>query len=179
MSLGIKSPEKSPERLCVKNKPTYGLLKLLFSIWKEDFGTSVPVQLIFSKKNMGYLAEVKQREVKLIPMCGAGWHSCRSSASPQRSLVPRVTEASGVWSLLAALVSAGQWNTGMCTTCQGFVPAWGLLGRHSFVQEPLAKWPTWPRIWQGLDTRGWHWLPSCVFYQLAFLHACWCQKHPS
>uniref|UniRef100_A0A8C3DJT0 Codanin 1 n=1 Tax=Corvus moneduloides TaxID=1196302 RepID=A0A8C3DJT0_CORMO len=42
--------------------PTYGLLKLLFSIWKEDFGTPVPVQLIFSKKNIGYLAEVKQRE---------------------------------------------------------------------------------------------------------------------
>ncbi|KFO63609.1 Codanin-1, partial [Corvus brachyrhynchos] len=62
LSLGIKSPEKSPERLCVKNKPTYGLLKLLFSIWKEDFGTPVPVQLIFSKKNIGYLAEVKQRE---------------------------------------------------------------------------------------------------------------------
>uniref|UniRef100_A0A8D2QDZ1 Codanin 1 n=1 Tax=Zonotrichia albicollis TaxID=44394 RepID=A0A8D2QDZ1_ZONAL len=62
LSLGIKSPEKSPERLPVKNNPTYGLLKLLFSIWKEDFGTSVPVQLIFSKNNMGYLAEAKQRE---------------------------------------------------------------------------------------------------------------------
>ncbi|NXB17300.1 CDAN1 protein, partial [Rhagologus leucostigma] len=62
LSLGIKSPEKSPERLCVKNNPTYGLLKLLFSIWKEDFGMSVPVQLIFSKKNIGYLAEVKKRE---------------------------------------------------------------------------------------------------------------------
>ncbi|NXO10575.1 CDAN1 protein, partial [Oriolus oriolus] len=62
LSLGIKSPEKSPERLRVKNNPTCGLLKLLFSIWKEDFGTSVPVQLIFSKKNIGYLAEVKQRE---------------------------------------------------------------------------------------------------------------------
>ncbi|XP_054131818.1 codanin-1 [Melozone crissalis] len=62
LSLGIKSPEKSPERLPVKNNPTYGLLKLLFSIWKEDFGTSVPVQLIFSKKNMGYLAEAKQPE---------------------------------------------------------------------------------------------------------------------
>ncbi|NXT10314.1 CDAN1 protein, partial [Prunella fulvescens] len=62
LSLVIKSPEKSPERLCVKNNPTYGLLKLLFSIWKEDFGTSVPMQLIFSKKNMGYLAEAKQRE---------------------------------------------------------------------------------------------------------------------
>ncbi|KAL2303587.1 hypothetical protein Nmel_008862, partial [Mimus melanotis] len=62
LSLGIKSPEKSPERLRVKNNPTSGLLKLLFPIWKEDFGTSVPVQLIFSKKNIGYLAEVKQRE---------------------------------------------------------------------------------------------------------------------
>uniref|UniRef100_H0ZLM6 Codanin 1 n=1 Tax=Taeniopygia guttata TaxID=59729 RepID=H0ZLM6_TAEGU len=62
LSLGIKSPEKSPERLHGKNNPTCGLLKLLFSIWKEDFGTSVPVQLIFSKKNMGYLAEAKQRE---------------------------------------------------------------------------------------------------------------------
>ncbi|NXH51687.1 CDAN1 protein, partial [Rhabdornis inornatus] len=62
LSLGIKSPEKSPERLRVKNNPTSGLLKLLFSIWKEDFGTPVPVQLILSKKNISYLAEAKQRE---------------------------------------------------------------------------------------------------------------------
>ncbi|TRZ26288.1 hypothetical protein HGM15179_000900 [Zosterops borbonicus] len=62
LSLGIKSPEKSHERLRVKNNPTCGLLKLLFSIWKEDFGTCVPVQLILSKKNMAYLAEAKQRE---------------------------------------------------------------------------------------------------------------------
>ncbi|NXI92748.1 CDAN1 protein, partial [Psophia crepitans] len=60
--LGINSPEKSSERLHVKNNPTYGLLKLLLSVWKEDFGMPVPVQLMFSKKNMGYLAEVKQRE---------------------------------------------------------------------------------------------------------------------
>ncbi|NXN66109.1 CDAN1 protein, partial [Himantopus himantopus] len=62
LNLGIKSPEKSSERLHVKNNPTCGLLKLLLSVWKEDFGTPVPVQLIFSKKNIGYLAEVKQRE---------------------------------------------------------------------------------------------------------------------
>ncbi|NXL58534.1 CDAN1 protein, partial [Chordeiles acutipennis] len=62
LSLGIKSPEKSSERLRVKNNPTYGLLKLLLSVWKEDFGTPVPVQLMFSKKNIGYLAEVKQQE---------------------------------------------------------------------------------------------------------------------
>ncbi|NXX83867.1 CDAN1 protein, partial [Urocolius indicus] len=62
LSLGIKSPEKSSERLRGKNNPTYGLLRLLLSVWKEDFGTPVPVQLIFSRKNMGYLSEVKQRE---------------------------------------------------------------------------------------------------------------------
>ncbi|NXW94187.1 CDAN1 protein, partial [Alopecoenas beccarii] len=62
LSLGIKSPEKGFERLRVKNSPTYGLLKVLLSVWKEDFGTPVPVQLIFSKKNIGYLAEAKQRE---------------------------------------------------------------------------------------------------------------------
>ncbi|NXW46767.1 CDAN1 protein, partial [Nyctiprogne leucopyga] len=62
LSLGIKSPEKSSERLRIKNNPTYGLLKLLLSVWKEDFGTPVPVQLMFSKKNIGYLAEVKQQE---------------------------------------------------------------------------------------------------------------------
>uniref|UniRef100_A0A8B9S0U9 Codanin-1 C-terminal domain-containing protein n=1 Tax=Accipiter nisus TaxID=211598 RepID=A0A8B9S0U9_9AVES len=62
LSLGIKSQEKSSERLRVKNNPTYGLLKMLLSVWKEDFGTPVPVHLIFTKKNIGYLAEVKQRE---------------------------------------------------------------------------------------------------------------------
>ncbi|NXN30722.1 CDAN1 protein, partial [Nycticryphes semicollaris] len=62
LNLRIKSPEKSSERLRVKNNPTYGLLKLLLSVWKEDFGTPVPVRLIFRKKNMGYLSDVKQRE---------------------------------------------------------------------------------------------------------------------
>ncbi|KFQ46259.1 Codanin-1, partial [Nestor notabilis] len=66
LRLRIKSPEKTSERLHVKNNPTYGLLKLLLSVWKEDFGTPVPVQLIFSKKNIGYLAEVKQREWDLL-----------------------------------------------------------------------------------------------------------------
>ncbi|NXK28752.1 CDAN1 protein, partial [Arenaria interpres] len=62
LNLRIKSPEKSSERLRVKKNPIYGLLKLLLSVWKEDFGTPVPVRLIFSKKNMGYLADIKQRE---------------------------------------------------------------------------------------------------------------------
>ncbi|NXX01279.1 CDAN1 protein, partial [Larus smithsonianus] len=62
LNVRIKSPEKSSERLRVKSNPTYGLLKLLLSVWKEDFGTPVPVQLIFSKKNIGYLGEVRQRE---------------------------------------------------------------------------------------------------------------------
>lgn len=71
LSLGIKPPEKSSERLRVKNNPTYDLLKLLLSVWKEDFGTPVPVQLMFSRKNIGYLAEVKQQEVGFIYLCGA------------------------------------------------------------------------------------------------------------
>ncbi|OXB63361.1 hypothetical protein ASZ78_001937 [Callipepla squamata] len=62
LRLGIKPPEKSSERLRAKNNPTYDLLKLLLSVWKEDFGAPVPVQLMFSRKNIGYLAEVKQQE---------------------------------------------------------------------------------------------------------------------
>ncbi|NXG78247.1 CDAN1 protein, partial [Baryphthengus martii] len=62
LSLRLELTEKRSERLRVRNNPTYGLLKLLLSVWKEDFGTPVPVQLIFSKKNMGYLAELQQRE---------------------------------------------------------------------------------------------------------------------
>ncbi|XP_037249491.1 codanin-1 isoform X2 [Falco rusticolus] len=62
LSLRTKSPEKSSERLHVKSNPTYGLLKLLLSVWKEDFGTPVPVQLMLSEKNISYLAGVKQRE---------------------------------------------------------------------------------------------------------------------
>ncbi|XP_053922669.1 codanin-1 [Cuculus canorus] len=65
LSLGMKSLEKSSERLHIKNNPIYGLLKLLLSVWKEDFGTPVPVELMFSKKNISYLAEVKQREWSL------------------------------------------------------------------------------------------------------------------
>uniref|UniRef100_A0A8B9I600 Codanin-1 C-terminal domain-containing protein n=1 Tax=Anser brachyrhynchus TaxID=132585 RepID=A0A8B9I600_9AVES len=48
--------------MIIKSNPTYGLLKLLLSVWKEDFGAPVPVQLMFSRKNIGYLSEVKQRE---------------------------------------------------------------------------------------------------------------------
>ncbi|KFQ10292.1 Codanin-1, partial [Leptosomus discolor] len=62
LSLRMKSGEKTSERLPVKSNPTYSLLKLLLSLWKKDFRTPVPVQLIFSKKNVGYLAEVKQQE---------------------------------------------------------------------------------------------------------------------
>ncbi|NXX22332.1 CDAN1 protein, partial [Podargus strigoides] len=62
LSPGIESPQKSSERLHVKNNPSYGLVKLLLSVWKEDFGMPVPLQLMFSKKNIGYLVEVKHRE---------------------------------------------------------------------------------------------------------------------
>ncbi|NXJ15405.1 CDAN1 protein, partial [Odontophorus gujanensis] len=73
---GIKPPEKSSERLRVKNNPTYDLLKLLLSVWKEDFGTPVPVQLMFSRKNIGYLAEVKQQEWDLFHFVLHGLVEC-------------------------------------------------------------------------------------------------------
>ncbi|XP_040529669.2 codanin-1 isoform X2 [Gallus gallus] len=76
LSLGIKPPEKSSERLRVKNNPTYDLLKLLLSVWKEDFGTPVPVQLMFSRKNIGYLVEVKQQEWDLFHFILRGLVEC-------------------------------------------------------------------------------------------------------
>ncbi|XP_019406890.1 PREDICTED: codanin-1 isoform X1 [Crocodylus porosus] len=54
--------QKYPERQRSKNHPICNLLTSLLSVWKEDFGMLVPVQLIFSKKNIGYVAEAKQRE---------------------------------------------------------------------------------------------------------------------
>uniref|UniRef100_A0A8B9C065 Codanin-1 C-terminal domain-containing protein n=1 Tax=Anser brachyrhynchus TaxID=132585 RepID=A0A8B9C065_9AVES len=41
--------------MIIKSNPTYGLLKLLLSVWKEDFGAPVPVQLMFSRKNIASL----------------------------------------------------------------------------------------------------------------------------
>lgn len=148
----------------------------MFSIWKEDFGTSVPVQLIFSKKNMGYLAEAKQREVKLVLMCGAGWDLCRNSASPQCSLGLVWLRPAG-FGQRVGLVSVWQWKRGMCTTCQGLVPALG--GSQEGTVLVRNQWQNGPF---GLGyCKGWtcdcHWLHPCVFYQLAFLHVCWCYKH--
>uniref|UniRef100_A0A669PKE1 Codanin-1 C-terminal domain-containing protein n=1 Tax=Phasianus colchicus TaxID=9054 RepID=A0A669PKE1_PHACC len=74
--LGIKPPEESSERLRMKNNPIYDLLKLLLSVWKEDFGTPVPVQLMFSRKNIGYLAEVKQQEWDLFHFILHGLVEC-------------------------------------------------------------------------------------------------------
>ncbi|XP_019352135.1 codanin-1 isoform X3 [Alligator mississippiensis] len=54
--------QKYPERQRSKNHPICNLLTSLLSVWKEDFVMLVPVQLIFSKKNVGYVAEAKQRE---------------------------------------------------------------------------------------------------------------------
>ncbi|XP_072195102.1 codanin-1 [Excalfactoria chinensis] len=76
LSHGIKPPEKSSERLRVKNNPTCDLLKLLLSVWKEDFGTPVPVQLMFSRKNIGYLAEAKQQEWDLFHFILRGLVEC-------------------------------------------------------------------------------------------------------
>uniref|UniRef100_A0A8C8SRT7 Codanin-1 C-terminal domain-containing protein n=2 Tax=Pelusios castaneus TaxID=367368 RepID=A0A8C8SRT7_9SAUR len=52
---------KKPERHRVKNA-IYSLLKSLLSVWKEDFWTPVPVQLMISRKSVSYMAEVEQRE---------------------------------------------------------------------------------------------------------------------
>uniref|UniRef100_A0A8C9EHB4 Codanin-1 C-terminal domain-containing protein n=1 Tax=Pavo cristatus TaxID=9049 RepID=A0A8C9EHB4_PAVCR len=60
----------------LKNNPTCDLLKLLLSVWKEDFGTPVPVQLMFSRKNIGYLAEVKQQEWDLFHFILRGLVEC-------------------------------------------------------------------------------------------------------
>lgn len=84
----MKSPEQRSERLRVKNNPTYGLLKLLLAVWKEDFGTPVPVQLIFSTKNIGYLAEVKQREVKFIAICAVASYPLRSDTPTEEFCWP-------------------------------------------------------------------------------------------
>ncbi|TFK15140.1 magnesium transporter NIPA3 [Platysternon megacephalum] len=60
---GLKpQTQKKPERQRGKKNAVYGLLKSLLSVWKEDFWTSVPVQLMFSRKNVGYIAEVERRE---------------------------------------------------------------------------------------------------------------------
>lgn len=78
---------------------------MLLSVWKEDFGTPVPVHLIFTKKNIGYLAEVKQREVKLIPICGTAGYSLWSDISMQEFCLPTlmacVNEASRIWSAVS------------------------------------------------------------------------------
>lgn len=147
LSVGIKPQEKSSERLRVKNNPTYGLLKLLLSVWKEDFGTPVPVQLMFSRKNIGYLSEVKQREVRLVQLRG-----CQLPAP-----VPYIHVKSPltchvnwwlVWVRPAALGLLSGWH---CLSvgrgiraCQRSVFALGLLGRHRLLKEQLAKWPAGP-----------------------------------
>ncbi|XP_030415459.1 codanin-1 isoform X2 [Gopherus evgoodei] len=60
---GLKpQTQKKPETQRGKKNAVYGLLKSLLLVWKEDFWTPVPVQLMFSRKNVGYIAEVEQRE---------------------------------------------------------------------------------------------------------------------
>ncbi|NWJ06130.1 CDAN1 protein, partial [Crypturellus undulatus] len=62
LRLGLECPERSSERLRAKSRPACGLLKLLLSLWKEAFGAPVPVQLLLSRKNVAYAAEMEQRE---------------------------------------------------------------------------------------------------------------------
>ncbi|NWI21305.1 CDAN1 protein, partial [Crypturellus soui] len=62
LRLGLECPERSSERLQAKSRPACGLLELLLSLWKEAFGAPVPVQLLLSRKNVAYAAEMEQRE---------------------------------------------------------------------------------------------------------------------
>ncbi|NXA36335.1 CDAN1 protein, partial [Eudromia elegans] len=62
LHLGLRPPEKSSERPRGQSSPTCGLLELLLSLWKEDFGAPVPVQLLLSGKNVAYAAGVESRE---------------------------------------------------------------------------------------------------------------------
>ncbi|XP_062973723.1 codanin-1 isoform X2 [Elgaria multicarinata webbii] len=54
--------QKKEQQQQAKNHLISSLLKSLLSIWKEDFQASIPLQLIFSRKNAAYLAENKQHK---------------------------------------------------------------------------------------------------------------------
>ncbi|XP_048340099.1 codanin-1 [Sphaerodactylus townsendi] len=53
---------KKQEDQQAKNHFIYSLLKSLLSTWKEDFEAPVPLQLLFSRRNISYLADNKQHE---------------------------------------------------------------------------------------------------------------------
>lgn len=57
---------KKQEQQQVKNHLICSLLKSLLSTWKEDFEAPVPLQLLFSRRNTGYLADNPQREARLL-----------------------------------------------------------------------------------------------------------------
>ncbi|XP_074853179.1 codanin-1 [Carettochelys insculpta] len=83
---GLKpQTQKKPER---QKNAIYSLLKLLLSVWKEDFWTPVPVQLMFSRKNVGYLSEVEQREwdLFLFMLHGLVDHGLMENAEIERCL---------------------------------------------------------------------------------------------
>ncbi|KAH0620656.1 hypothetical protein JD844_021326 [Phrynosoma platyrhinos] len=59
--LNFQGPQKQ-EQPQAKNHLTSSLLKSLIFIWKEDFQTPIPLQLMFSGKNVSYLADNKQHK---------------------------------------------------------------------------------------------------------------------
>nr|XP_006135463.1 codanin-1 isoform X1 [Pelodiscus sinensis] len=86
---GLKpQSQKRPERQRGKKNAVYGLLKSLLSVWKEDFWIPVPVQLMFSRKNVGYLAEVEQWEwdLFLFMLHGLVEHGLMENAEIERCL---------------------------------------------------------------------------------------------
>ncbi|XP_015275531.1 PREDICTED: codanin-1 [Gekko japonicus] len=53
---------KKQEQQQAKNHLICSLLKSLLSAWKEDFEAPVPLQLLFGRRNIAFLADNKQRE---------------------------------------------------------------------------------------------------------------------
>ncbi|MEE6492639.1 hypothetical protein FKM82_016618 [Ascaphus truei] len=60
--LGLPS---SPTHRSVRRESLCGLLNVLLSVWKEDFRVPIPLQLMFSQKNISYVTDAQQHEWEL------------------------------------------------------------------------------------------------------------------
>ncbi|XP_030070215.1 codanin-1 [Microcaecilia unicolor] len=54
--------QKQNEKEQVQTNPVHNLLQLLLSVWQKDFLVPVPLHLIFSLKNIGYIADAQLHE---------------------------------------------------------------------------------------------------------------------
>ncbi|XP_061467262.1 codanin-1 [Rhineura floridana] len=86
--LTFQSPKKQEQQQAAKSHVISSLLKSLLSIWKEDFQAPVPLQLIFSNKNIAYLAENKQHQwdLFLFMLHGLVEHGLMADIEVQRCL---------------------------------------------------------------------------------------------